>query len=211
MLRSSMKNLFLRAMMIGALMVVFCWNTAMSLEYRFSVDDYVSLKINNTLIASYDAYPWGVAEGTVNFTEGWYPIELIYKNRWGSTAFRFYEREDSNDPWGIVPLTDLRSLDGSGALVQGLRADYYTLGGSFLGTLYGEGPIEHGWLNLYEGVTGQWGNGIVDTNWGDFEERLTGEIFVSSAAVPTPEPSTWCLFLAGLIGLVAVRRQRSGS
>jgi hypothetical protein len=136
--------------------------------YYVTADDYVTLKINGALVASYDDVPWGTANGSVNLPTGWYSIELDYKNRWGSTGLQFYSRTDANQPWQVVPLADMRSLDGSGATVQGLRADYYTLDGTQLGTVYGEGPIYHGWYNQYEGKTGEWAGGLVDTNWGQF-------------------------------------------
>lgn len=37
---------------------------------------------------------------------------------------------------------------------------------------------------MYEGVVGAWANGAVDTNWGLFQEKLTGEIHLG--AVPLP-------------------------
>ncbi len=148
--------------------------------FYVSVDDFATLKINGSLVASYDAAPQGNVFGSVDLPSGWYPFELIYKNRYGSTYLSFSSRTDLNDPWQLVPRNDLRSLDGSGSTVQGLRADYHTLTGTHLGTIYGEGPIQHGWSNLYEGVTAQWAGGLVDTNWGKFEERLTGEIFIGA-------------------------------
>ncbi len=176
--------------------------------YDLSVDDYGSLVVNGSLVGSYDEYPWGEVSGSVDLAPGWYPIELSYKNRWGTSALRFYERADPQDPWEIVPLSHLRSLDASGTLVQGLRADYYELGGPLLGSIYGEGPIAHGWYDLYEGLTGQSGGPIVDeywrANWRSFEERLTGEIYVSGASVP--EPATLALFGLGL-GMLALRRK----
>jgi len=186
--------------------------TATPIQYDLSVDDYGSLIINGSLVASYDAYPWGEVSGSIDLAPGWYTIDLTYKNRWGTSALRFYERADSQDPWEYVPLSHLRSYDASGALVEGLRADYYELGGQLLGSIYGEGPIAHGWSDMYEGLTGQSGGPIVDTywraNWLPFEEHLTGEIYVSGASVPEPAP----LALVGLgLGILALIRKVSSS
>ena len=176
--------------------------------YELSVDDFGSLVINGSQVASYDAYPWGNATGSVDLAPGWYPISLSFKNRWGTSALRFSERSDPQEPWDFVPLSHLRSHDGTGALVEGLRADYYALDGALLGTVFGEGPIAHGWANYYEGEAGKSGGAIVDlywrANWRTFEERLTGEIYVSGAAVPEPAPLS-LLFLG--LGMLAFTRR----
>ena len=38
--------------------------------YHISVDDFGSLVINGSQVASYDAYPWGDATGSVNLAPG---------------------------------------------------------------------------------------------------------------------------------------------
>lgn len=178
-------------------------------EYEISVDDYAVLRINGSVVASYDSIPWGSAYGSVNLPTGWYSFELTYKNRFGSTALRFSSRSNPSDPWEIVPLSELRSLDSSGVTIQGLRADYFTLAGAPLGTIYGEGPISHGWLNLYEGQIAPWAGGLVDTNWGLFEERLTGEIHVTSRAAGVPDGGvTFSLLAASLISMFVARVTR---
>jgi len=177
--------------------------------YQLSVDDFGSLVINGSQVASYDAYPWGEATGSVDLAPGWYSIDLSFKNRWGTSALRFSERTDPQNPWEFVPLSHLRSYDGTGAMVEGLRADYYALGGALLGTIFGEGPIAHGWSDYYEGEAGKSGGAIADqywrANWQNFEERLTGEIYVSGASVPEPAP--FALLSLGL-GMIAFSRRR---
>jgi len=176
--------------------------------FQVSVDDFVSLSIGGVPVASYDAFPWGTASASVNLLAGWYPISLIYANRWGTSALYFSQRQDVSNPWELVPADRLRSHDASGALIEGLRGDYYTSTGDFLGTLYGEGPIAHGWPQSYEGQTGPVGNAIVDqywiANWQAFEERLSGEIYIGGTAVPEPMP----LALVGLgLGMLAACRR----
>lgn len=184
------------------------WAAASTVYFRVSVDDYALLKINNVVIAQYDAFPWGEAYGLVDLAPGWYPIDLVYKNRWGSTALYFYERLDATDPWEYVLPTQLRSIGADGQEISGLLGTYSLLNGAYLGTRYGEGPIVHGWSNQYNGQPGQWAGGLVDTNWGTFQERLTGEIRIGDV----PEPATLMLFAAGL-GLlgIGVGRRQGGS
>jgi hypothetical protein len=176
--------------------------------FQVSVDDFVSLSIDGVAIASYDAYPWGTATGSIDRPAGWYPISLDYANRWGTSALYFSQRQDLASPWEFVPADHLRSRGASGALVEGLRGDYYSSSGDFLGTLFGEGPVAHGWSQNYEGLNGAIGNAIVDqywiANWRAFEERLSGEIYLAGTAVPEPTP----LALLGLgLGIMAVSRR----
>jgi len=177
--------------------------------YHVSVDDYVSLVINGVEIAHYDAFPWGTAAGSVDLAPGWYPISLTYRNRWGTSALYFYELEGPGAPaTELVPLARFRSRDGAGEIVSGLRADYYTLGGALLDTVFGEGPLGHGWFNHYEGVDGKSGGTTVDlywrNNWRSFEERLTGEILVGELAIPEPVP---LLLLSIGLGWLFLRRR----
>jgi hypothetical protein len=176
--------------------------------FQLSVDDFGSLSIDGVSVATYDAFPWGVASGSVDLAAGWYPISLDYANRWGTSALYFYQRDDLASPWELVPADRLRSRDASGSLVDGLRADYYTSTGAFLGTLFGEGPVAHGWPQLYAGQGGAIGNPIVDqywiANWRAFEARLSGEIYIDGAAIPEPAPLA--LFSLGL-GMLAVGRR----
>lgn len=157
---------------------------AVSIDYRVSVDDQVDLTIASIPVASYHGYPWSDADGSVDLPEGWYPITLDYANLYGSTALYFYERAARNLAWSLVPRAKLRSTDAGGNLISGLRGEYFDEAGNSLGTVYGEAPIAHGWYQSYQGSTGNWGSGLVDTNWGLFSERLTGEIYVGAG--PTP-------------------------
>ncbi|MCC7183975.1 MAG: hypothetical protein IT509_10450 [Rhodocyclaceae bacterium] len=191
-----------RALLAGAFLAAF-GSASATTYFRVSADDYTQLMINGSVVAAYDGIPWGEAYGSVDLPPGWYAIDLTYMNRYGSTAFYFFDRTDPTAEWQIVPLARMRSLDASGQAVSGLRADYSTLTGAALGTIYGEGPIAHGWSNQYQGQTAAWAGGLVDTNWGDFHERLTGELYVG----PVPEASTWAMFGIGL-GMIALANTR---
>lgn len=183
-------------------------------SYHVSADDFARMSIDGNLVAAYDGVPWGHVYSSVTLPSGWYDFELIYKNRFGSTHLTLEQETTPGAGYSVVPLASFRSLDGLGNLVQGLRAEYYTLGGAHLGTIYGEGPINHGWFNLYEGVVAPWAGGLVDTNWGLFEERLTGEIFIPGTTA-VPEPASALLLALGGLGIVAgrrvTRRRRGGS
>ena len=148
---------------------------AVAVDFYISVDDYTKLYIDGQLLASYDDYPWGEARASVDLTEGWHDIRLDYANRWGSTHFSFYYKLPGDADYRLVPLTSLRSADSSGNTIPGLRADYS--GG---GTVYGEGPIQHGWYNLYQGQSSTLWAGQFDVNWGVFSETLTGQILIGS-------------------------------
>lgn len=145
-------------------------------DFYVSVDDYARLVVDGQLLASYDASPWGEAWGSAALSPGWHTIQFDYANRWGSTHVSLYWKKRSATSYVLVPRSSMRSSGASGAQVQGLRADYSGGGQSF--TVYGEGPIDHGWPSLYQGQTSSLWGGVFDANWGKFSETLTGEILV---------------------------------
>jgi MYXO-CTERM domain-containing protein len=98
-------------------------------------------------------------------------------------------------------------LNQSGQYINGLHADYYSsLGGSYLFSVYGEGPVDNGALSfvteIYEGNIGLWAGTFGPS--ATFEERLNGQLYISGV----PEPSVGVLALGGLGLLLVARRQR---
>jgi hypothetical protein len=172
------------------------------MQYYLGVDDYGDLTIDGVLEAHYDAYPQGGDMTSIlDLTPGWHDIEILIKNRWGSSSVGLYTvTGPSQNILTIVPLMDLRSLDAQGLYISGLKADYYTLGGTTpYKTVYGEGPISHvsggdtGYrLGIYQGVLGDGSGPPWVGLWDTFEERLTGQIYV------TPVPGA---VLLGILGL----------
>jgi hypothetical protein len=162
-------------------------------QYYLSVDDYGDLYIDGQLEAHYDAYPQGGdMTDVLDLSPGWHDIDILIKNRWGSSSVGLLTAALTTGDLTIVPLADLRSLNAQGQYVSGLKAEYYTSGGTTLyKTVYGEGPIWHvsggdtGYRpGFYQGVRGPIWVGL----WDKFEERLSGQIFV--APIPTPESVT---------------------
>jgi hypothetical protein len=164
-------------------------------------DDYAQLFIDGNLLGTYDAYPSGGFSKVVDLSPGWHSITIDYENRWGSNGLGLsWQFPGDPDSW-VVPLTSLRSQNATGDTVAGLRADYYSLSGSSLFTVYGEGSIANGatWFGTdlgetYEGQPGLWGGQLGP--WALFEERLSGEISVPSTGAP--EPGTFSLLGASL-------------
>ncbi len=117
---------------------------AINVDYRVGVDDFVQLYINSNLIASYDNFPSADVYGSVDLSQGWYDISIVYKNRWGSNLLSISQDYTATGSYSLIPLEYYRSLDESGNYINGLRADYYDLSGTFTTTIYGEGPLDHG-------------------------------------------------------------------
>lgn len=152
-------------------------------QYYLSVDDYGDLYIDGQLEAHYDAYPQGGdMTDVLDLSPGWHDIDILIKNRWGSSSVGLLTADLTTGDLTIVPLADLRSLNAQGQYVSGLKAEYYTSGGTTLyKTVYGEGPIWHvsggdtGYRpGFYQGVSGPIWVGL----WDKFEERLSGQILV---------------------------------
>jgi len=200
-MKREMLNPIMRKMLF-AIAVLFCCSASQAgvVQYGFGVDDFVQFYIDGNLKASYDEYPAGaVHTDYLNLSNGWHDIQIIYKNRWISNYLELDEISNTGI-WNPVPIESLRSLDSQGNLIQGLRAEYFTLEGDYVTTIYGEGPIYHGWTpqgSRYQGVNPSLWAGIYD-GFSLFEERLSGQIFV------IPEPST--LLLLGL-GAMLLRRK----
>ena len=187
-----------RKMLLAAAVLLWCSvSQAGVVQYGFGVDDFVQFYIDGNLKASYDEYPAGsVHTDYLNLSNGWHDIQIIYKNRWIANYLDFDEISNTGI-WNPVPLESLRSLDSQGNLIQGLRAEYFTLEGAYVTTKYGEGPIYHGWTpqgSRYQGVNPSLWAGIYD-GFGTFEERLSGQILV------IPEPATILLFCLGALFL----------
>jgi len=163
------------AICVASLFLLASHAQALAVDFYISVDDYTKLYIDGQLVASYDDYPWGEARASIDLPDGWHDLRLEYANRWGSTHLSFYYKLPGDTDYRLVPVTALRSTGSGGNTIQGLRADYS--GG---GVVYGEGPIQHGWYNLYQGQSSTLWAGLFDVNWGVFSETLTGQILIGN-------------------------------
>lgn len=187
------------------------WAHATSVTFGLSADDYGTLKIDGSLLCSYDnIFASGGCTASVNLAPGWHDIEIDYKNRLGTDGLSLaWDLPGLGSPlygsfgstWNVVSQTDLRTPDGSGGYLNGLYATYYDLSGNLLSTVNGEGPIDHSGTNYQHQNVGSW-NGF--GYWSQFEERLTGQINIPNSV---PEPATLLLLGSGLAGMAALRRK----
>ena len=183
--------------------------TAVTLDMY--ADDYGTLSIDGTLVGSYDdASSAGNIVVPLNLSPGWHEISMGYANRAGTNALLLSWEFPGDPGYSGVPLTDLRSPDQSGAsLISGLQAEYYaSLGGSYLFTIFGEGPIVNYAASFtaefYEGQPGLWAGQFGPS--ADFAEHLNGEIFIPGVA---PEPSSLSFLFVGALALFGLRLRHS--
>ncbi|HXT71103.1 MAG TPA: PEP-CTERM sorting domain-containing protein [Vicinamibacterales bacterium] len=190
---------------------------ATTINFYLGVDDHGSLTINGSSLVNLNCPGSCSGASLLTLPGGWYSIVITYANYGGSTNLFFSEDPALGNNFQTVPLSRLRSFDASGNYIQGLRADYYSAVNftGFLGTVYGEGPIAHGYNAgypyWYQGQTNpinnpSWGPFIPDAGWSSFSERLTGEIYIPTAV---PEPTALFLLGTGLAAVVALRRRRA--
>lgn len=144
-------------------------------------DDYGTLSVDGNLLGSYNnPAAGGIIDATINLTRACHTISMIYRNQAGTNALSLSWLLPGDPDLSIVPVSALRSLNASGAQTNGLRGDYFTLGGAAQFTRYGEGPIEHGALSFtqenYQGVSGLWA-GVYGPS-SQFEERVSGQICI---------------------------------
>jgi|ERR1022692_3710221 hypothetical protein len=179
-------------------------------NFGFYVDDYATVSIDSILEGSYNnSAAAGNIIFTSNLTPGWHSLSIDYANQAGTNSLSLSQEYPSDSVFSAIPLSDFRSLNQSSQYISGLRADYYSsLGGSYLFTVYGEGPIVNGALSftseIYEGNPGLWAGTFGPSSI--FEERLSGDIFVGS--VPEPSPASFAFIGVICLALLLVRRSR---
>lgn len=187
---------------------------ATTIGFTTSVDDFGKWFIDGNLIGSYDnPLAQGGFSATLDLAPGWHTTEYDYANRLGSNVLALSWDLTGGTNYVTIPNADLRSQDGVGNTISGLRADYSNLNGNALFTVYGEGPIYHGALiingvltEVYENAPGLWGGQFGPFSL--FQEKLTGEIFVPAPPSEVPEPATLTLTALGMAGIAKRYRRR---
>ena len=135
----------------------------------------LSVTIDGSSIGSFSGVVAGgqVFSNSVEESDGWHTILIDYTSFAGTPGLTLIV----NGGW--VTLADLQSLNGSGTPVNGLHADYYTIGGTLFATNFGE--TAGGYLHYTVGST-PWNSFSATTH---FEEKLTGKIYFG----PDPNPA----------------------
>jgi len=199
------RNYFLAAAVASVLTATSAFAGTIAVNFNFYVDDYATVKIDGNLVGSYDN---PLAAGNIVFTDdltpGLHTFAIDYANQEGTNFLALNWQLPGAPGLSIIPLADFSSLDQSGDTISGLRADYYSsLGGSYLFTVYGEGPIDNGansfTAEIYEGEPGLWAGVFGPSSI--FGEDLSGEILIP---VATPEPSTALLIVVPLLAFLFV-------
>jgi hypothetical protein len=183
---------------------------ATPITLNFYVDDRATIVVDGTTVGSYNnPAAAGNIINTLDLSPGWHDLEVDYANQAG-TNFLGLTREYAGDTvFTLFPDAELRSLDQNGQITQGLRGDYYTsLGGAFLFTRYGEGPLDHGALSftneIYQGVPGLWAGQFGPS--AQFGEIVTGQFLVAGV----PEPGSLAFVgIGSLLLLLGLRRKAS--
>lgn len=153
---------------------------AVEIDFFIGVDDYVEFYVDGELLGTYDDFPAGEVRLTKDLTPGWHDVRIVYKNRYGSNFLWFARKYPHDSDYQAMPVDEMRSLDAAGSYVQGLRGEYDGVnvnGQNVRFTVYGEGPVYHGYPDTYEGETGKLWAGEFD-GWSKFTEVLTGQFFV---------------------------------
>jgi len=195
-LKSSLTQLLLGLLAAGALLATALSANASIVNFALGADDYGSLTIGGVTLCIYDNISAaGGCNSSFDMQPGvWYDIAIDYKNRAGSDGMSLSWDQPgpasigygfSGSFPGLVPKANFRTLNADGtSYVSGLRGDYYDLNGNLQSTVIGEGPID-AINNVYNNqVVGSWnGYGYFSL----FEERLSGQIQLTTPPTPAPE------------------------
>ena len=195
-LKSSLTQLLLRLLASGALLATALSANASIVNFALGADDYGTLTIGGVTLCTYDNISAaGGCNSSFDMQPGvWYDIAIDYKNRFGSDGMSLSWDQPgpasigygfSGSFPGLVPKANFRTLNAGGtSYVSGLRGDYYDLSGNLQSTVIGEGPID-AINNVYNNqVVGSWnGYGYFSL----FEERLSGQIQLTTPPTPAPE------------------------